>query len=968
MRARADARSTPVLLAITIVSLFASLAAADAARAIERIERTTGFNGPVYAISEPDASGTRYLGGAFTDYAPWDTGHAALTDPTTGAIDPSLVNVDGGSVFDVESDGAGGIFVAGDFTQVDGQPRYGLARVLGDGSLDPAWTSGLTNAGGWINDIELSGGVLYAVGQFATVGTPAAASTQRSNAAAFDAATGSLTAWDPATRANTVVTTVSIDTARAYAYLGGNFTCVNARPAGDCSTAAGGNTVTALARVDLVNGDKTLFPGIGGGTTVNDSALSADGLWLYIGGQFSSLGGQARTNAGAIRADTDSLTVGAWAPDLPAGGQVQALEPVASSMYIGGGFDGTVGGQRISLLARFTSDPTAAATLTLAPAVTGDFVRAIQAVGADIAIGGVFGAVGGEFRRNAARLTSLGAVTAWNPHPNGGVNAIGELGSGVLIGGSFAQAGGSERLHAAAVNRFGDLTDWTADVSATVRAVAVGSGAVYLGGSFLEAEGGVTRNRAAAFTFDGTLSTWDPNVDNPVNAIAVGGDTIYLGGQFSIVGGSTPRNYAAAYTTGGALASWDPNFDGYVNALAFSDGIIYAGGEFSQVGGSTPRDYAAAVTTSGTPVPGWDPDLDDPVSAVAVSGTTIYLGGEFTSADGGTPRDYAAAFGSTGTLLPWNPGAGNFVNALAVAGGTVYVGGNFTSIGVQPINRAAAVDAVSGALDAAWNPSANGAVHAIGATASTVYLGGSFTQLGSATRTYSAAVTTSGTVLDPWPGPVTPIYTLTLAKAGTGSGSVTSSPTGIDCGATCSAQYRSGTSVTLTAAPDSTSSFVGWSGACSGTATTCTITVDQARSVTATFTTNGSATATPSASTPKTKAKPTIRVVTARATGNAIVVRLRTSTPGRIRVVGTVRSSHLRAARTAVCSRSRTAARAGVITLVCPLNAVGRSLLAERSLVVRLAVTLTPRRGRASTAVRSVWLPMLAPDVTPVTG
>jgi hypothetical protein len=62
-------------------------------------------------------------------------------------------------------------------------------------------------------------------------------------------------------------------------------------------------------------------------------------------------------------------------------------------------------------------------------------------------------------------------------------------------------------------------------------------------------------------------------------------------------------------------------------------------------------------------------------------------------------------------------------------------------------------------------------------------------------------------------------FTLTVNKAGTGSGTVTSSPAGINCGSTCSASYASGTSVTLSAAAASGSTFAGWSGACSGTGT-----------------------------------------------------------------------------------------------------------------------------------------------------
>jgi hypothetical protein len=60
-------------------------------------------------------------------------------------------------------------------------------------------------------------------------------------------------------------------------------------------------------------------------------------------------------------------------------------------------------------------------------------------------------------------------------------------------------------------------------------------------------------------------------------------------------------------------------------------------------------------------------------------------------------------------------------------------------------------------------------------------------------------------------------------------------PAGINCGSDCSASFNNGTSVTLTATPASGSTFAGWEGeGCSGTGT-CTVAMDQAREVTATF-------------------------------------------------------------------------------------------------------------------------------------
>jgi hypothetical protein len=76
---------------------------------------------------------------------------------------------------------------------------------------------------------------------------------------------------------------------------------------------------------------------------------------------------------------------------------------------------------------------------------------------------------------------------------------------------------------------------------------------------------------------------------------------------------------------------------------------------------------------------------------------------------------------------------------------------------------------------------------------------------------------------------------LTISLAGTGSGSVTSSPPGIDCGPTCFTQFDQGQVVTLTASPSTGSSFSGWSGGgCSGTGA-CQVTMSSAESVTAAF-------------------------------------------------------------------------------------------------------------------------------------
>ncbi len=79
-----------------------------------------------------------------------------------------------------------------------------------------------------------------------------------------------------------------------------------------------------------------------------------------------------------------------------------------------------------------------------------------------------------------------------------------------------------------------------------------------------------------------------------------------------------------------------------------------------------------------------------------------------------------------------------------------------------------------------------------------------------------------------------PKYTLSVSK--NGSGTITSSPAGINCGSDCTESYTSGTNVTLTATPDSNIVFAGWSGACTGTGS-CTVSMNAAKTVSATFST-----------------------------------------------------------------------------------------------------------------------------------
>jgi trimeric autotransporter adhesin len=178
--------------------------------------------------------------------------------------------------------------------------------------------------------------------------------------------------------------------------------------------------------------------------------------------------------------------------------------------------------------------------------------------------------------------------------------------------------------------------------------------------------------------------------------------------------------------------------NGQVYAAVIQSGILYIGGAFTQVG---------PCTGSGVPI---DPGTGKPRSFMAeVSGGIVeavtpdgvggwYIGGDFTTVNR-TQRSGIAHIEADGTVADWDPKANRSVASIAVSGATVYVGGSFTSIGGQPRNRIAALDATTG-LATGWNPNANARVFALAISGGTVYAGGDFLKVGGLTRNGIAAI------------------------------------------------------------------------------------------------------------------------------------------------------------------------------------------------------------------------------------
>ena len=297
------------------------------------------------------------------------------------------------------------------------------------------------------------------------------------------------------------------------------------------------------------------------------------------------------------------------------------------------------------------------------------------------------------------------------------------------------------------------------DANGPVRVVVVQpDGKILIGGDFttLSLNGGasVTRNRMARLNPDGTLDTaFDPKANGAVESIAVQADgSILAGGQFTSIGGQKRNRVARLDGITGAADSFDPNANERVYSVVVqADGKILVGGIFDRIGGQARRHIARLDAKTGL-ADSFDPSPDAfGVYAIALqTDGKILAGGSFANIGGEDRNSIARLDPATGLADSFDPqpiGKGQpfavFYAITVQSDGKILVGGDFRSIGGQPRNRIARLEATSGLADS-FDPNASGGnshpdVSAIAVqTDGRILAGGAFTSIGGQKRNHIA--------------------------------------------------------------------------------------------------------------------------------------------------------------------------------------------------------------------------------------
>ncbi len=340
-------------------------------------------------------------------------------------------------------------------------------------------------------------------------------------------------------------------------------------------------------------------------------ALQSDGR-ILVGGAFTKLGGQSRTNLGRLNADgtlDTSFNPGAGGVTYAF---VQCLAVQADRKIVVGGYFTTLDGQSRTNIGRLNADGTLDTSFDPGAGPDGYPVvcLAVQSDGR-IVVGGNFTTMGGQSRTNIGRLNADGTLdTSFNPGAGGGVFSLALQADGeILVGGYFTTLGGQNRSNLGRLNADGTLdTSFNSGAGgvsyASVQSLAVQSdGRIVVGGNFTTV-GGQSRNSIGRLNADGTLDTsFNPGAAGPyypeVTSLALQADgKILVGGNFSTLGGQSRTNIGRLNADGTFDPSFNPGAGGGVSSLALqADGEILVGGYFDTLGGQSRKNIGRLNNT-----------------------------------------------------------------------------------------------------------------------------------------------------------------------------------------------------------------------------------------------------------------------------------------------------------------------------------------------------------------------------------
>lgn len=560
----------------------------------------------------------------------------------------------------------GELYVGGIFIRAGNAPAIGMAKWDGQD-----WAA-VGNFAGVVACMTSDGTNLYVGGSFTNFGGIVTTNIARWDGTNWSDMGGGLGPYT-ASATSYVSTLVWHD---GLLYAGGTFT-----------NSANG----AINNLAVWNGSS--WSQFAGGVNGNVASVVFSGNNVYVGGQFTTVGGSVAANNVAMWNGTTWSALGSGMKSSSNSRPINDLALFNSELYATGNFT-NAGGAAIPYFAKWNGS-----SWSSLGAFNSSGAHVISNAGS-LYVSGGFNLISNSIvanrlaRWDGTRWSSVGKP-ANGTHTF--VQALEVANDGLYCGGLFSGIGS---VGATRVARF-DGTNWNplgAGVSGTynnnspiVRAIRHLDNDVFVGGAFVTA-GSVTANNIAGW--NGDWYSLGFGVDNPVTALDVSATDVYVGGTFTNAYDSPGAGYLVNH-----IARWNPSFgwtslgfgvNNTVNAISVQPNGVYVGGSFTNAFGFSStivanriafwdgNDWFALGTGTGA-----GNGLSGTVNAILVDGADVYVGGSFTNAGGVTARGIAKWNGSAWSTL----GSGFIatstasIAALAKIGSSIYAAGLFTNAG-----------------------------------------------------------------------------------------------------------------------------------------------------------------------------------------------------------------------------------------------------------------------------------------------
>ena len=454
----------------------------------------------------------------------------------------------------------------------------------------------------------------------AAIAAPAALASQSAPPATSIPASGSGPGQNasavvaPSWQTNDIVWALA--SANGVVYVGGQFTSV--RPPGD-PAGTGEVARTYLAAFSASTGDliMSFHPVLDGKVTA--LAMSPDGSTLYAGGSFTQVNGAFHGYAVALSAATGA-TVSSWAPH--AGGPVLSIAPSpnGSEIYLGGDFT-MLGGVARNRVGAVTA--ASGALEPWAPVVNGSVTSvAVAPDDSRVLIGGYFTSFNGVTQQAIGSTNPVdGSSEPWalpsNFIPNNS-NCVSDV-KDIVISGSTAYianegTGGGCFDGDFAVDVSSGRLAWQNDCLGATQSLVVLNGWLYKGSHAHDcafSPGGFPAVRNAAGDFvvhrlltqslvDGSIGHWTPNTNGNnlgPRVMATDGTQLFLGGDFTTVNNKGQQGFARFTPTPDATSPTRPGQPVVTSTSAGVDSVSFTGSSDPDDGTLTYRIYRDGSTT-----------------------------------------------------------------------------------------------------------------------------------------------------------------------------------------------------------------------------------------------------------------------------------------------------------------------------------------------------------------------------------